>query len=213
MDTPLLVSDSMASKGITVAVSVSILLIGIAYCIGIYFLYQYVQKNPKALNRQSSLLVFQCTLVAYISLALFNFMELASTVWLLAQYHHVELYPTDGTLTGIQLSLFSSCWTIIFSTLYAILLGHPILSSHPLASIGSQAVWLLTTWCLWVASLAILNRDLGVLDLHADCSGVLFCGQLRAVAAFALIDILIISAGMCLLGYLIYQKSWGNSWS
>lgn len=58
---------------------------------------------------------------------------------------------------------------------------HPALSTHVIASLGSQAIWVFLTWCFWVACVATLGRALPLLTLHARCGGIVYCGQLQTL--------------------------------
>lgn len=74
----------------------------------------------------------------------------------------------------------AAIWTLVFSIAFTVMFLHTSLWRHWIASAGSQAVWILFTWCVWVASTATMNRALPLISTKAKCAGVEYCGQLRA---------------------------------
>ena len=126
--------------------------------------------------------------------------------WLLGQYRYTGRYATVGSRDGIRASLYvwfhcihctpnaeqnpsiAAIWTLLFSIAFTIMFLHPSLWRHPIASAGAQAVWILFTWCVWVAATATMNRALPLVSAKARCAGVEYCGQLRA--AFGMLVVL-----------------------
>lgn len=76
---------------------------------------------------------------------------------------------------------FSACWTLVISTIFMTFLLNHKLSQHAIVSPPAQAVWILITWAMWIASTATLNRALPLLSPKRRCAGADFCTQLQAV--------------------------------
>lgn len=50
-----------------------------------------------------------------------------------------------------------------------------------MSSIGTQAVWILTTWFLWIFGAAIVNLALPRLLVNGSCAGLVYCGQIQTL--------------------------------
>ena len=86
-------------------------------------------------------------------------------------------------------SRFAAGWTLVFSVALTLMFLHPSLWRHPIASASSQAIWVLMTWCTWVAATATANRALPLVRPKAYCAGVDYCTQLRAAFGENLFEI------------------------
>lgn len=75
---------------------------------------------------------------------------------------------------------FAGCWTTITSGTYTLFFLDPVWSRRPVASIGTQAVWVVVTWVFWVAGTALLDKSSPVFTTYS-CQGVVYCGQLKAL--------------------------------
>ena len=75
---------------------------------------------------------------------------------------------------------FAGCWTTITSGTYTLFFLDPIWSRRPIASVGTQAVWVLVTWVFWVAGTSLLDKSSPVFTTYS-CEGVVYCGQLKAL--------------------------------
>jgi len=194
------------SKGITAATTTVSLVVFAGYMVASYYLFRFSKVNPKPVNRNSGMVLQRIVPLFYVFLILIGLIEVSISAWLLAQYHHIGSFPNVGARDGVRLVVFSTCWTMLFSTIYSFLFVHPTLSEHPLSSLGSQALWSLLTWCFWVASSATLNRALPLITLHASCAGSVYCGQLQAIFAFAVIYVLSFTLAMLVIGWLIWSN-------
>ncbi|KAI0925689.1 hypothetical protein AcW1_008063 [Taiwanofungus camphoratus] len=194
-------STSKIAAGVIAAITLTIALM---YIGGFYYLYIYSKKHPKALNKAVGVRLQRYVPVVYIFLIISSIIEIATSSWLLVVYNGIHNYPNVGARNGIRLCLFSACWTLLFSTLYIVLFAHPTLSKHPLASIGSQAIWVLASWCFWVACTATLSGALPFATSGA-CLGLPYCGQLQALFAFSVIEMLVMTLSMLGLVWLIWR--------
>ncbi|PCH42125.1 hypothetical protein WOLCODRAFT_101576 [Wolfiporia cocos MD-104 SS10] len=196
-------STSQADTAAVASIAVTVSLI---YIIGLYFLYRYSQRHPKALNSAQGVRVQKYTPFVYVFLIFCSIVEIAVAVWLMVQYRNAGWYPSLGARNGICLCLFSGCWTLVFSTIYVVLIVHPTLSKNPAVSIGGQSLWVLATWSFWVACVATVN---GALPLATSgvCWGIAFCSQTQALFAFAIIEMVTFTLCMLVLGYLLYTRA------
>jgi len=76
---------------------------------------------------------------------------------------------------------FSACWTVLTAGTYTLLFLHPTWSKHPASSIGAQAIWIFLSWLFWIVGSGILNSAVPSLLVKGSCSGVVYCGQIRAL--------------------------------
>ncbi|CAL1717328.1 unnamed protein product [Somion occarium] len=194
------------SAGITGGIVVAILALSMGYSVALYFLYRYSEHHPKDLNKVPGVKFQKFIPLVYVFLISSCLVEASISMWLLAQYAHTRSFPNVGTRDGIRLSLFTAIWTLLCSTAYLVLFAHPALSNHPVASIGSQALWTLATWCFWVACVAVLNQSLPLADADDPCAGAVYCGQVRADFGVAIIEMLVLTASMFALTWLLWRN-------
>lgn len=83
-------------------------------------------------------------------------------------------------MASLMRSRFSGCWTTVTSGTYTLFFLDPVWSRRPIASIGTQAVWVLVTWVFWVAGAGLLNKSSRLFTTFS-CDGVVYCGQLKAL--------------------------------
>ena len=74
---------------------------------------------------------------------------------------------------------FSACWTTVTAAAYTILFIDPTWSTHPVASVGAQGIWVLFTWLLWIVSSGMINASVPSLLVKARCAGVAYCLQIQ----------------------------------
>ncbi|KAK7682521.1 hypothetical protein QCA50_014321 [Cerrena zonata] len=194
------------SASITGGIVVGILALSMAYSVALYFLYRYAQRHPKALNKVASVNLQKYFPLIYVFFIAVNIAEMSDSMWLLAQYGHTRSSPSLGIRDGVRLSLFSAIWTLLSSTAYLILWAHPTLSSHPIASLGSQAIWMFCTWVFWVACVAVMNQHLSLVQLDSPCAGAVYCGQLQADIGIAIIEMLVLTISMFFLAWLLWKN-------
>jgi len=196
-------SNTQVASAVTAVITI---LISLAYIVGLYFLYRYAKKHPKALNRASSVYLQRYAPAVYVFLIFSSIVEIAVAAWLLVVFRNSAGYPNAGTRNGICLCLFTGCWTLICSSVYLLLFVHKTLSKHPIISIGAQGIWALVTWSLWVACAATLDGSLPVAT-SGICVGVVFCGQLQTLFGFAIIEMMTFTFSMLVLGWLIWGRA------
>jgi len=190
------------SKVVTAVITVVSLLVATLYCFGIFVLCRRAKRSIKldnalAIERQ------RYTTIVSILLIFFSLLDIATATWLVAQYIHTRVYPNVGGRDGVRLSLFSALWTLVTSTIGLSLFLHPKYFKHPLSAPHTQAVWILLTWCLWVASVATLHRALPV----AHCAGSAYCTQFRAVFAFGMANTIILTLSMLAVIVLVFLQA------
>lgn len=122
--------------------------------------------------------------------------QTACASWLLVQHIHQQAYPDSPSRSALQLIMsvkystirplayaqselclrFCSCWTLFTAGFLTIMFIHPTWSTHPVASVGSQTIWVIVTLGVWVAGATIL-----ACELPAQCISVAYCSQIRAL--------------------------------
>ncbi|GJE89844.1 hypothetical protein PsYK624_059540 [Phanerochaete sordida] len=181
---------------VTAAVTAITVLCGIAYAVGMWVLGRRWahQARSKAftLNKWPRRLVP----AFHICLTLTSLLEIAVTAWLLGQYHYTGRYATVGSRDAIRAALVAAGWTFIFSISFTVMFLHPSWWRHLVASAGVQAIWILITWCVWVAATATMTRALPLLSAKAHCAGVEYCGQLRTAFGLSLAEVLLLTLGL-----------------
>ncbi|OCH89673.1 hypothetical protein OBBRIDRAFT_794002 [Obba rivulosa] len=193
------------SKAASGVVAVLTLCIASAYIAGLSFLFRYARRPQKHSKRRRVVRLRQYAPIVHIFLGASSLLVVAIAAWLLLQFHYTTIYPNVGSRAGIRLSLFAACWTFITSTAFVVVLVHPAMRRHPLAEAGPQLTWAVLTWCYWVASLATLNRALPLLPVKTTCAGSIYCGQLRAIFAFAMMDMVTLCMSMVTLVIIVVQ--------
>ncbi|GAV99399.1 hypothetical protein LENED_000855 [Lentinula edodes] len=130
----------------------------------------------------------------------------ACASWLLVQYIHQQSFPDSPSRSALQLIIFCSCWTLFTAGFLTILFMHPTWSTHPVASVGSQTIWVIVTSGLWVAGVTIL-----ACELPAQCISVAYCGQIRALfalsnEAFSLLETIVSMGAMLTILWIVRQS-------
>ncbi|OAX39667.1 hypothetical protein K503DRAFT_739030 [Rhizopogon vinicolor AM-OR11-026] len=113
----------------------------------------------------------------------FSIIELAISAWLTSRFnaHHnfFSLAERDRT----RFLLFTSIWTIVFSSLYIFFFFS--LPDSFLSSVASHILFLFLTWVFWTAGAASITAALGG-GLNCNTQSVfVYCGQLNALEGFA----------------------------
>jgi hypothetical protein len=143
----------------------------------------------------------------YVFLLAVSLAEVADATWLLLQFRFNNNAPDPITRSGVRFLLFSACWTTVTSGTYTLFFLDPLWSRHPIASIGTQAIWVLVTWVFWVAGAGLFNKSLPRLFMSGSCDGVVYCGQLQMLFALAVVQILTLTFGMLVITWLVWQSA------
>ncbi|EKM58648.1 uncharacterized protein PHACADRAFT_207449 [Phanerochaete carnosa HHB-10118-sp] len=181
---------------VTAVVTVVALLCGAGYALGMWFLGR--RWAHQARSKAFTLSKWPRRLVPafHVCLTLTSLLETALDGWLLGQYHYTGRYATVGSRDGVRASLIAAVWTLVCSIAFTAMFLHPSLWRHPIASSGAQAIWILLTWCIWVAATATMTRALPLLSTKTRCAGAEYCGQLRTVFGLSLAEVLLLTLGM-----------------
>jgi hypothetical protein len=70
---------------------------------------------------------------------------------------------------------------MLTGTTCTLLFLHPTYATHPIVSIGAQALWILLSWIFWVVGATVVNAALPILLTGGSCFGLVYCGQLQAL--------------------------------
>jgi len=170
-------------------------------------MYRNAQRHPRDFKTKSGQrLQYYCP-VFYASLVFSSLAEISLASWLLLEYRYNSNSPNSTTESGIQVILFSACWTAVTAGLYTCLFLHPNWYRHPVASIGAQAIWLLGTWTPWVSGTSVLNTAIPSLFVGGTCVTVIYCRQLQTLFAFSVLEILALTIGMLTMILLAWQST------
>ncbi|KAF7297869.1 Aldehyde dehydrogenase [Mycena chlorophos] len=123
---------------------------------------------------------------------LFGLFELALSAWLTSMFntHHNMRSLTERD--RVRFALFTSSWTVLFSTLLLALFWHSSDGSI-LTSILTHIIVLAFTWLMWAATAGAVTEMLGGgLNCKIQDSYI-YCNQLNALEAFAWIEFLLVT--------------------
>ncbi|KAJ8586997.1 hypothetical protein M405DRAFT_822404 [Rhizopogon salebrosus TDB-379] len=197
----------MYSSAISSVIAAVTPMLALIYFCPLYLLYRHSKRHPRSINKVSGARVQQYGPLVYIFLLAVSLAEAADAIWLLLQYRFNNNAPDSVTRSGVRFLLFSACWTTVTSGTYTLFFLDPLWSRHPIASIGTQAVWVLVTWVFWVAGAGLFNNSFPRLFMHGSCDGVVYCGQLQALFALAVTQILTLTFGMFVITWLVWQSA------
>ncbi|KAK2460253.1 hypothetical protein APHAL10511_007642 [Amanita phalloides] len=150
------------------------------------------------------------TRAAYLYLVVISLVEAAFASWLLLQYHYNHNYPRVETRTGTYAILFSACWTTVTAGAYALLFIEPTWSTHSVASVGAQAIWVFFTWLSWIISSGLIDASVPSALVKARCAGVVYCLQIQLMFAFSVVQTLSLTAALGVLAWVIWQSTRGG---
>ncbi|KAH7925826.1 hypothetical protein BV22DRAFT_1033533 [Leucogyrophana mollusca] len=185
----------MYSSAITSVIAAVTPMLALIYFCPLYLLYRHSKRNPRPINKISGVRLQQYGPLVYIFLLFSSLAEIATASWLLLEYRFNNSTSDPVLRTAVRFLLFSGCWTTVTAGTYTLLFLDPLWSRRPVASIGTQAVWVLVTWVFWVAGAGLLNRALPRLFMSGSCVGVIYCGQTQAL--FGMHLYLRLQAGCC----------------
>ncbi|TFL04291.1 hypothetical protein BDV98DRAFT_591120 [Pterulicium gracile] len=176
--------------------------LALAYLCALLWMYRFAKENPRTLNNCTGTKVQKYAPAVYALAVLSGLAGTALTIWLLAQYPYLREGPNVQTRVSIALLLFASLWTSLTSGAYSFIFLHPIWTTYPICSIGSQLLWILLSWIFWVAGAGSLGNGVPHLVPPAGNSsdtrcggsevegalGVLVCGVERGVYGLAILQ-------------------------
>ncbi|KAI9570625.1 hypothetical protein HD554DRAFT_2083616 [Boletus coccyginus] len=197
----------MYSSAISSVIAAVTPMLALIYFCPLYLLYRHSKRHPRTLNKVSGLRIQQYGPLIYIFLLFSSLAEVADATWLLLQYKYNNNAPDSMTRTGVRFLLFAGCWTTVTSGTYTLFFLDPLWSRRPVASIGTQAVWVLVTWVFWVAGTGVLNKSLPSLFMDDSCVGVVYCGQLQALFALSMLQIFTLTFGMIVISWLVWRSA------
>jgi hypothetical protein len=197
----------MYSSAISSIIAAVTPMLALIYFCPLYLLYRHSKRHPRTLNKVSGIRIQQYGPLLYIFLLFISLAEVADATWLLLQYKYNNNAPDSTTRTGVRFLLFAGCWTTVTSGTYTLFFLDPLWSRRPIASIGTQAVWVLVTWVFWVAGTGVLNKSLPSLFMNDSCEGIVYCGQLQALFAISVLEILTLTFGMIVMTWLVWRSA------
>ncbi|KAF7336995.1 hypothetical protein MVEN_02136100 [Mycena venus] len=200
---------SNLTSGLTSILACMIPVLAFAYIAAILWTLDYGNRRKTPLNKMTSLASHRYAPVAYAFIVISSLVVIAIPSWILLQYSLQQNYPNAEARIGMQLVLFTACWTCITAATFTILFVHPKWTRHPISSIGTQSIWVLLTWTLWLASAAVLNHAMPQLFNNDTCQRLVYCGHIRAVFAFSALEIVVFTAGMAIMMWLAWRCARG----
>ncbi|THU80724.1 hypothetical protein K435DRAFT_596761, partial [Dendrothele bispora CBS 962.96] len=156
-------------------------MLGLVYLSVLVWFFRMSILHPRTFTKDSGVKIQRFAPFGYIFLVLSALVEVAFSTWLLLQYRFHHNFPNVEFRTGTRMTLFSACWTVVTGGAYSFLFIHPTWSKTPIASVGSQSIWVVITWVLWIISAGLLNRSLPSLFIQGVCTTIVYCGQIRSL--------------------------------
>ncbi|KAG2118513.1 hypothetical protein BD769DRAFT_1482232 [Suillus cothurnatus] len=176
-------------------------MLALIYFCPLYLLYRHSKRHPRSINKISGARVQQYG-PRWFFILIPCCLVVADATWLLLQFRFNNNAPDPITRSGVRFLLFSACWTTVTSGTYTLFFLDPLWSRHPIASIGTQAIWVLVTWVFWVAGAGLFNKSLPRLFMSGSCDGVVYCGQLQMLFGY-----LTLTFGMLVITWLVWQSA------
>ncbi|OAX41484.1 hypothetical protein K503DRAFT_685322 [Rhizopogon vinicolor AM-OR11-026] len=199
----------MYSSAISSVIAAVTPMLALIYFCPLYLLYRHSKRHPRSINKLSGARVQQYGPLVYVFLLAVGLAEVADATWLLLQYRFNNNAPDTITYSGVRFLLYVSCWTTVTSGTYTLFFLDPLWSRHPIASIGTQAIWVLVTWVLWVAGAGLFNKSLPRLFMRGSCDGLLRCAciQVVCVSLLIILNSLTLTFGMLVITWLVWQSA------
>jgi len=197
----------MYSSAISSVIAAVTPMLALIYFCPLYLLYRHSKRHPRPVNKVSGIRMQQYGPLVYVFLLFSSLAEVADATWLLLQYKYNNNSPDPIIREALRFLLFAGCWTTVTSGTYTLFFLDPLWSRRPVASIGTQAVWVLVTWVFWVAGAGLLNKALPRLFMSGSCEGVVYCGQLQTLFAISVLEILTLTFGMIVIAWLVWQSA------
>ncbi|KAJ7778807.1 hypothetical protein DFH07DRAFT_796059 [Mycena maculata] len=123
---------------------------------------------------------------------LFGIIELALAAWLTAKFNTLHNERSLTERDRVRFTLFTSTWTVFFSSLIVVLFWHSP-DGSVLTSVLSHIVFLGFSWLMWTASAAAVTEMLGG-GLNCKTQDVyVYCNQLNALEGFAWLEWLLVT--------------------
>lgn len=200
-------SNAYTSTALTSILACAMPMMALIYLAGLSWVYRYSLENPRPINKVSGYRLQRFAPLFYIFLVLASLAEIAICTWLLCQYDVQHNYPNLGLRRGVIFLLFTSCWTLITAGVFSFLFVHPTWSRYPISSVGSQVLWIFVTWVLWIIGSGLVNAAVPSLFAKANCSNIVYCGQILALFALGVLECLTLSSSMLVVIWLAWQST------
>ncbi|KAJ7119002.1 hypothetical protein C8R44DRAFT_832175 [Mycena epipterygia] len=123
---------------------------------------------------------------------LFGLIELSLSAWLTSKFNALHNERTLSERDRVRFALFSSTWTVLFSSLMLVLFWHSS-DGSVLTSVLSHLVFLGFTWIMWTAAAAAVTEMLGGGLNCQTQDAYVYCNQLNALEGFAWVEWLLIT--------------------
>ncbi|KAK0480151.1 hypothetical protein IW261DRAFT_1476431 [Armillaria novae-zelandiae] len=198
---------SHASVTATSIVACITAILFLLYLLSLIWSFHNSHKSPVQINKPSGRKIQYFAPLIYAFMVIAALAEVATSSWLLTQYHIHHNYPNFLTRTGAIILLSSACWTCLTAGLFTLIFLHPAYRTHPVSSVGSQGLWSLITWMLWISGAAVVNGAVPSLITKGSCLSIVYCGQLRTLFALAILEIVTFSGALIILIFLMWSSA------
>ncbi|KAJ4477501.1 hypothetical protein J3R30DRAFT_226034 [Lentinula aciculospora] len=172
---------SNVSSNLTSIISFLATILGVCYLSMLLWVINLFRMRPRVFKKDYSRHLQRYAPFVYVFIVVNSLAEAACAFWLFIQYIHQQTFPSSSSRSALELIIFCSCWTMFTAGVFTILFMHPTWSTHPVASVGSQTIWVILTLCVWVAGATILACELPSQFLTGRCASVVYCSQVRAL--------------------------------
>ncbi|TIA88146.1 hypothetical protein E3P99_02770 [Wallemia hederae] len=126
------------------------------------------------------------------TLILFGIVLMSISAFLIDRYNSDDSFPAEGVSNTVKYLLFASLWTIVTAALYlAGFLAVPLGSGGVLLSVASHLVWVILSFCIWLAGAAAITAELGG-GLSCRFADYTYCHHLNAVLGLTWIETVLV---------------------
>ncbi|KAJ7757698.1 hypothetical protein DFH07DRAFT_884850 [Mycena maculata] len=205
---PVFVDPDQASNitsGLTSILSCLIPVLALLYIGGVLWTLDYAYRRRNSGQKMLPPTAHRYAPIAYAFAVTCSLVLIAIPSWILLQYSMHANFPNVRAQTAMRLVLFTACWTTVTATAFTIVFLHPTWSKHPIASIGTQSIWMLLTWAFWIASAAVLDGAIPQLFGESTCHKLVYCGHIRALYAFLIMELVAFTGGIVIMMWLTWR--------
>ncbi|KAJ7679200.1 hypothetical protein DFH06DRAFT_1165974 [Mycena polygramma] len=196
---------SNLTSGLTSVLACLVPALALLYICAVLWTLDYGNRRRTPLNKETSLASHQYAAIAYAFVVLSSLVVIAIPSWILLQYSLYQNYPNAEAKIAMRLVLFAACWTSVTAAVFTILFVHPTWSRRPVSSVGTQGIWVLLTWSFWLASAGVLNHTIPQLFDKDTCQRLIYCGHIRAIFAFSILELAVFTVGMVTMMWLAWR--------
>ncbi|EOR00669.1 hypothetical protein E3P92_03073 [Wallemia ichthyophaga] len=132
-------------------------------------------------------------------LILFSIVLMSISAFLVDRYNSDDSFLSEGVSNTVRYILFCSLWTIVTASAYLVgFLAVPMGSGGVLLSVASHLIWVVLTFCIWLAGAAAITAELGG-GVSCKFADYTYCHHLNAILGLTWIDTVLIFLAMIVI--------------